>query len=262
MEIFKFMDLGDGMAAVAAPMGEQCYLVQGKEKALIIDTGMGIGSLREYMRRFTELDFLVINTHGHPDHAGGNGEFEEVYMHSADREIYKNMCTVEFRMGDVRNLRKEMEDAYREVMLPYRENIRFLDDMREIDLGGRILELLHIPGHTAGSICLFDRRSKTLFAGDSLNEQTWLHLDMSLPVSDYRESLFRIKNRGWDIRKIQTGHTGAAAPPDRLDQMIACAGQILDGETRDRVMDTFAGKGLWHPYGDAGILYRLPESNI
>lgn len=59
---------------------ENMYLLEGEEKALLLDTGYGAGNLRPYVERLTEKPVIVANTHYHPDHSGGNGEFEEVYV--------------------------------------------------------------------------------------------------------------------------------------------------------------------------------------
>ena len=59
---------------------ENMYLLEGEEKALLLDTGYGVGNLREYVERLTEKPVIVANTHYHPDHSAGNGEFEQVYL--------------------------------------------------------------------------------------------------------------------------------------------------------------------------------------
>lgn len=61
---------------------ENMYLLEGSEKALLIDTGYGAGNLRAFVEKLTDKPIIVVNTHYHPDHAAGNGEFEEVYMSS------------------------------------------------------------------------------------------------------------------------------------------------------------------------------------
>ena len=67
------------------------YLVEGDERACLIDTGSGIGSLRTYVESLTSLPYDVILTHGHVDHASGAGEFEDkkIYLHPKDRELMK-----------------------------------------------------------------------------------------------------------------------------------------------------------------------------
>ena len=59
---------------------EYMYLLEGDEKALLLDTGYGTGTLRAFVENLTDKPVIVANTHYHPDHAGGNGEFEKVYM--------------------------------------------------------------------------------------------------------------------------------------------------------------------------------------
>lgn len=68
---FTQKEYGNGITAITAPMQEQIYLVQGSKKALLIDNGMGIGSLKTYVESFCNLPLLMLNTHGHPDHAAG-----------------------------------------------------------------------------------------------------------------------------------------------------------------------------------------------
>ena len=71
-----------------------------KDKALLVDTGMGVGDLAALVRSLTPLPVIVVNTHGHPDHAGGNGGFDEFFLHPADEPIMKKMCTEEYRQND------------------------------------------------------------------------------------------------------------------------------------------------------------------
>ncbi|MDD2970856.1 MAG: MBL fold metallo-hydrolase [Lachnospiraceae bacterium] len=265
-ELFTHIELENGMYAITAPMGEQCYVILGEEKALIFDNGMGFGGLKSYVEKITDLPLVMVTSHGHPDHAGGNGEFDQVYMHSADRETFEEMCTVAYRLGDVEKINADLVEGMRAITVPYVGNFTAIDQMQTIDLGKRSLDIIHTPGHTRGSICLYDKLSRTLFAGDMLNEQTWMYLDYSTDIQTYYDSLRSIYVKNWDIQWIQTGHSNARICEKRLQDMIGCAQEILEGKGKEqeKEMTTFAGKGMWHGFGDGGILYnpaRIRENN-
>jgi hydroxyacylglutathione hydrolase len=132
------------------------YLVLWSEKALLVDTGIGVGDLTGSARSLTPLLGIVVNTHGLPDHAGGNGGFEEAHLHPADEPIIRRMCADEFRLNDLKSfhgvgspefLRMKSGMAhYTEVTLPpVCEGMIF-------DLGGWKFEAIEIPGHTPGGV--------------------------------------------------------------------------------------------------------------
>lgn len=66
-----------------------CYLIQGTERALLLDTVNGQENLHDIVRTLTDLPLVVVNTHGHGDHIGGNVFFEEAWLHPADNEVVK-----------------------------------------------------------------------------------------------------------------------------------------------------------------------------
>ena len=85
------------------------YLVEGKEKAALLDTGTGIGSLKACVQKLTDKPVMVLLTHGHVDHAMGAPEFEEVYMNHKDDYIYKEHCSLEFRKAGLEGTPLEQE---------------------------------------------------------------------------------------------------------------------------------------------------------
>ena len=91
-EFFKTSLIGEGIWSISGSANDQMYLVQGRDKALLVDTGMGVGDLAGLVRSLTSLPVMVVNTHGHPDHAGGNGGFDEVYLHPADEPHHEEVC--------------------------------------------------------------------------------------------------------------------------------------------------------------------------
>lgn len=257
---FKTKNCGNGVYAVSAPMEEQIYVVVGTEKAAVIDTGMGIGSLKEAARAITRLPFVVINTHGHPDHAGGNAEFDALaYMHPDDTDVYSKMCTVEFRIGDIRGIFGRPVPEWEDALAPFAPKTVPLEDGQGFGLGGRTLTAYHLPGHTYGSVVLYDRENRLLFSGDGLtSNETWLYLDYSTTLEAYHGALVAFAGKGLEIASVFPGHLPIPAPTAILDDMISLTGKILDGAIVGKPFETFAGRGLRAEYQTAKIIYN-PE---
>lgn len=148
------------------------YLVTGTERAVLIDSGTGIGRLDRVVAELTDLPVEVINTHEHYDHVGSN----YLFAHTA---VFDDPAALK-RLADGRSaesMARYKSDEY--VYKPYPEGFdvaawaipphtpsRLLNDGDVIDLGGRQLEVIHIPGHSPGSIALLDRDNRVLFTGD------------------------------------------------------------------------------------------------
>lgn len=132
---------------LVAGAGCESYLVVGRTRALLVDTGMSRRNLRAFVARFTDLPVSVVNTHGHFDHTGGNGWFDEVSMHPR-------------AVADAKRCFGDPSD------FPLDYPISTVDEGHVFDLGDRTLEVLAIPAHNAGSIALLDRRERLLFTGD------------------------------------------------------------------------------------------------
>jgi hydroxyacylglutathione hydrolase len=245
---------------IEGPANDLIYLVLGDQKAMLVDTGMGIGQLPAEIKKITSLPVTVINTHGHPDHAGGNSNFQQVWFPFKDLELMKVMCTTEFRRSDLLNFPQEDPARasellaafvnYREVrLLPYAEGSTF-------DLGGCELSAIEIPGHTPGSMGVYDSEKKILFAGDSLVcGQVWMYLEVSLPLQTYYNALVHLREKTPGLKLILTGHLPTLAEPDLLDDLILCAQEIMQKPGIGEPTTTFAGHGLLWNHGKGHIIY-------
>ena len=123
--------------------GVRFFLLTGSEKALLVDTGMNLDGVREIARSLTDLPLEVINTHADRDHIHGNDEFDSVMMHPAELVNYKA---------------KSKEPAK---VVP-------VWDGDEIDLGGRVLRVVTLPGHTPGSLTVLDESRRCIYGGDPI----------------------------------------------------------------------------------------------
>lgn len=246
--------------AIIGPANDLMYLVAGSEKAMLVDTGMGIGNLAGEVKCLTNLPLIVVNTHGHPDHGGGNGNFDEIWVHPADIDLMRGMCSDEYRVNDVKAVLGEGHPDYQRLIdgmvknKPY--HIQALKAGQIIDLGDRQFEVLDIPGHTPGCIGLLCSKEKILFTGDSVVETpVWLYLKHSLPLHTYWESLKRVTQREDEFEMLLPGHQPYPLGREHLSDLITCAGEIIRRPGIGQLTRTFAGEGLQWSHGKVSIIY-------
>jgi hydroxyacylglutathione hydrolase len=257
---FRTNLIGDHIWAIDGPVNDLMYLVEGSEKAMLVDTGMGFGNLSNQVKQLTNLPLVIINTHGHPDHAGGNPNFEEVWFPKKDFAIMQNMCTDEYRLRDLKAFHGENLPQYQQLlsgMVSYKPvKWHFFSKNQVIDLGQRKFEVVEIHGHTPGSVGLINTKEKLFFTGDSIVQTpVWLYLKNSLPFSVYRQSLISVIKREKDFETIFPGHNPTLLGKDLMVDLINCANEIWDQRGIGKLTKTFAGQGYLWKYGNASIIY-------
>lgn len=215
---------------------DNIYLVEGKEKALLIDTGLGQADLPKFVATLTKLPVTVVNTHGHPDHAGSNFQFDDVYAHPADTELLQGYDNRAQRVAGLKpTVIHEVKEGYK------------------FELGGRQLEVIEVPGHTPGSIVILDATNKLLFTGDNDNTLVWLFLKHSLPLETYLATLKKINQRN-DFETMFPGHGGPLDKAFIADQ-IAATQSILDSTCTPKPYKSFAGDAVTCEYKRATVAF-------
>ena len=184
------------------------YLVLGKERALLVDTGFGISDLKAYVRTLTGLPLMTVNTHVHPDHSGGNAQFGTVYVGEHETERTDD-CVLFYKIPGQR-------DACDAVKRCGSYCFEHLHDGERIDLGGRVLRVVEIPGHTKGSVAFFDENTRLLLAGDAILKRVFY--GAGVPLSTYRAALARTKEL--PIRNILSAHWPEPLGADFIDKML------------------------------------------
>ena len=144
-----------------------CTLVQGKTLALLWDTGQGRTDLAAYVAQQVSTPCLVLNSHGHSDHIGGNFRFPQVYAHRADWPLLAAYARLTGRETPVCPLEPGQSFA----------------------LGGRRAEVISLAGHTKGSVGLLLAGEGLLLAGDGLNQTLLLLGAEAAPLSQLRQTL-------------------------------------------------------------------------
>ena len=197
---------------VLEDMGVRIFLLTGKDRALVIDTGMTGIDVPSEVRKHTDLPIMLLNTHADRDHVAGNAFFSELYMHPSEAAFYHN---IQHGSGKI---------------IPVFEG-------DEIDLGGRILEIIHLPGHTPGSITVLDRNSRCLIGGDPIQEDGDIY--MFGPQRDmcaYVASLERLDKRD-DFDFIFPSHAKEKISRAVIPQLIEGAKRIMAGEIKGKEED-------------------------
>ena len=213
------------------------YLVMGSKRALLFDTGLGIGDIREVVRQLTQLPVTVLNSHTHFDHIGGNSQFNEILgadtpytranSRGASHEELKEILAPGRLCGSLpRNFNR---DSY--VIPPFHIS-RFVKDGETIDLGARKLEVLQTPGHTPDSLSLLDRKNKLLFTGDTFYAgPIFLYVPES-DVTAYGRSIERLAKLVPELELVLPGHNTPAEKPEMLTRLVQAFKEIESGKAK------------------------------
>lgn len=209
--------------------GVRFFLLTGTDKALLIDSGMNVHNAKEIAGSLTELPILLLNTHADRDHVGSNGEFEEFYMHPAEAG---NLA----RAGVTGKI------------LP-------ITDGDELDLGGRPLRIIHLPGHTPGSIAVLDVKGRFLISGDPIQEHGRIFMfGEHRNLKDYAESLERLEKRIGEFDEIWPSHSDIPIAPGVIGKLIDGAKKIHNGEITGTETEFFGNKIMVYDLGFTVIL--------
>lgn len=236
VEYYKAEKINEHMTAIRSMTGEIMYLVDGEEKAVLIDTCLGVGHLREFVESLTEKQITVLLTHGHVDHALGAPEFDEVYMNPADNKVYESMSPLEERIGYIKaNLSGKLpeftEDDY---VQPAPADFKELKDGQIFDLGEVHIEVYALPGHTHGTMVMLIPEENALILGDACNNATFLFDENSLPVNEYKENLIRVKEKlEGRYETTYLCHHVMTASKDMLAHVIEVCDEVLGGKADD-----------------------------
>ena len=231
-----------GLYRMISPSGEFMYLVEGRERAALIDTGTGLGNLLDALDKVSSKPVIPLLSHGHSDHSGGVSWFDEIWMHPADHPIRRShKLTSEWEAYWRRTFSREGFEA-----LAPTDRAPALDPVSHdllpgmvIDLGGVTVEVLDAHGHTAGSLAFLIPEKRVLFTGDACSPNTWLFLSQLDEATRGRYD------------QVLVSHQVTEPDPGLLPQTIAILDTILSGKC-----DNFAMPAL----GETIVLARRRRS--
>ena len=190
--------------------GVRAFLFEGTDKAMLVDTGFGNIPMKKIVSELTALPVFVVNTHADRDHIGCNGEFSDIYMHKAEKERY------------IQNLPAGCSP----------EKLIALSDGDIIDLGIWKFEVIFTPGHTSGSIMLFEREKRMLISGDSIQNGMMYMFGKGRNVPALIGSLEKIAAMSKDIETIYPSHADCPLTPDIIPFVSDGAKALLEGKLK------------------------------
>ncbi len=221
---FEVYEIRPGVLAIYEPGQFEeviSYLIVGAERALLFDTGLGIGDMRRLAGELTEREVVVLNSHTHYDHVGGNHAFDHVYGTDLDYTNENargrpNPAVAEF-VGEGWIWKETPEGfstaAYASRPFTIRERVT---DGQVISLGGVEVEVLLTPGHAPDSLCLLDRQRRLLFTGDTFYPATlYAHLPGSA-FGDYEQTARRLASLAAAVDIVLPAHNEPTLPAAEL----------------------------------------------
>lgn len=263
-DLYLVREIGNGIYLIDDNKIATAYLVVGQNKALLIDTGIGLGDLKSVVSNLTTLPIIVVNTHGHSDHVWGNFQFEEAYIAKADMQLYENSYSKEERTNIIEMFKDKIppEITQKELnewteLKPCKTLTIKQGDL--IDLGGKILQVIEVPGHTNGSIVLLDESDEILFAGDSIISRLWMHLEESADLNTYLNSIKALRNYCLKFKDIYCGHTKYNEEPfgvSFIDDIIRDVTEIVEGTKVGTYLNDGSGQCLVCEFKNWSIWYN------
>ena len=198
--------------------------VRGRDRDLMIDTGMGVGSLREAAKNLFEKKITAVATHTHIDHVGGHHEFDHTLVHELEAENLRHphdrgtLRFAEIPADYIASLTRAGYELDGDLItaLPYegydidsygvKDSVvsEIVTEGDIVDLGDRHFEVLHLPGHSPGSIGLWEAASGTLFSGDAIYDGPLLDEIEGADIDVYVRTMKRL--RELPVRVVHAGH--------------------------------------------------------
>jgi len=254
---FSFKEIGKNVWVIDDHKAVNVYLIIGKDSSLVVDTGIGSADLHSLISKLTDKPLIVVNTHGHSDHAGGNYQFNKVYVHPLD-SLNARICNLpENRLSAAKNMLRG-EAPLKDDMFngtPIHTKLAPVHEGRLFNLGDRVIQVIETPGHTPGSICLLDMKNKLLFSGDNNNTLVWLFLNGCSPLHDYLKTLEKLSLRIKEFDTLFPGH-GIPKPAAFINDQISCVKSILNGTCESVEYKSFAGDAMMCNFGQASVAYN------
>jgi len=213
------------------------YLIVGSKKSVLFDTGLGIADIKKLIGELTPVEPVVINSHSHYDHVGGNFQFHEIYGMDLEFSRLNSKGTAHDGVKEFVSegwIWKETPKGFAAkdyTIKPYQVT-KILQNGDSIDLGDRILEVILTPGHTPDSLCLLDRKNRLLLTGDTFYPAP---LYAHFPESNFKQYvetaalLHKLKN---EVDYLVSAHNETLLPSSYLEKLYKAFVAIQEGSAK------------------------------
>lgn len=193
------------------------YLVIGEKRALLLDTGDGVGNVHQAAEAVTDRKLTIVNSHFHGDHVQGNDLFQDIYVHPLDADKVETTAKLhDVVEGDV------------------------------FDLGGIQLETLEIPGHSYGSIALLERNRGYILSGDLVQKHPLLLQPPYSNVDLYYKSLDKLLGLEGVAERIYPSHGEYPLGMAYVREIRECVeNYFAEGRPSEEYNLVIPGKNVW-----------------
>jgi glyoxylase-like metal-dependent hydrolase (beta-lactamase superfamily II) len=212
------------------------YLIVGENKALLFDTGMGIGNIQAVSAGLTKRPVSVVNSHTHNDHVGDNWRFTDVYGMDTDftrtnARGSKEDAQAELAPDEICGSLPTGFDAKAYATKPFHIT-HWLHDGDKIDLGGHVLQVISVPGHTPDSIALLDEKNGLLFTGDMFYAGPIYLYRPETDLDAYVASVQKMAVMAPRLQLLLPAHNVPVAEPSILPKVVSAMQQVRRGEVK------------------------------
>lgn len=207
-----------------------CYLIVGKQKAVLIDTGWGYGDIKEVVEGITDLPVTLLLSHGHPDHNGGAIQFDEAYLNEKDFKMNESQSQIALRRKlMLRYVPRDFEEKPEMWQPPRTKPLIPLKETMTFDLGGITILPFNLPGHSAGSMVFIIPEERIAIFGDAISHPTVMFLDNSTKIQPHYEAMVELSRHSHLYDRVLVNHETFELDKIVLDNNIALAKAILEG---------------------------------
>lgn len=224
-----------------------CYLLNGSEYSLLIDTGLGICNIYEEVIKLTDKPVIAVATHIHWDHVGGHKYFPNFYAHEDELNWLsgKFPLTID-QIQDMVVDRCDLPEGFDVFKYEFFQGkpTRVLKGNDVIDIGNRIVQVVHTPGHSPGHMCFWEKNSGYLYTGDLVYKDTLLAFFPSTDPEAYLNSLAHVS--ALPVKHVFPAHHTLNIQPEILARMRDAFQQLQDEGKLNHGSGTF-------DYGDWAV---------
>ena len=259
---YRIAEIEQNIFLIEEPGHVNSFLIVGTESSVLIDSGTGLSDIRTAVSPLLRENHLVLNTHWHFDHIGGNAQFEKVGISPLEKDliqkglsnkllkaIYINPC---LQQGIPLPDGFEAEDYQ---ILGCNPKIEITDGY-SFDLGGRTLTAIATPGHTRGSISFLDDLTESLFCGDFVYRGTLYAHFADSDRDQYVQTLDRLANPILKFKRIFPAHNEPVLERSFLESVRKGFNQILSGTKTSQQITDWGMPSDFYQFGEFDVLIK------
>lgn len=207
-----------------------CYLVLGEKQALLIDTGLGVADIKKNVEKLTDLPVLAVTTHVHWDHIGGHKEFTDIGVFHQEQAWLSGSFPIPLSVVKQNLMCRPC--AFPETFNPEKYQIyqggagRIFKDGDRIELGNRMLQVIHTPGHSPGHVCIYEPEREYLYTGDLVYAGCLFAFYPSTDPKQFFQSVQKVEKL--PVKRILPGHHQLDVEPKLVGKIAAGFKQLED----------------------------------